>query len=112
MARRPTGAAPLTFALQAQLLAAGDPCRDLRGDLAFLGDASRAAAGVTRLGDDAATAPTLRAGACDGKESLLEADLSLTAALRAHGRRGSRRRTRAAARLAALLPRNLNRRFG
>ena len=51
--------------------------------LRSLRDAAGAAARRARLGDDLAGAAALRAGARDGEEALLEADLALAAALRA-----------------------------
>src|SRR5437899_12322055 len=92
------GAARFAFALQPKLLAGGDACRDLDGDLALALDAAGAPAARARFGDDAARSAALRAGARDREEALLIADLALAAAVRADGRRRSRRRARAVAR--------------
>src|SRR5438552_1950807 len=109
---RTAGAPGFAFALQAQLLTSRDAGRNLHGDLAILRHTSGAAARLARVRDRLARAAALRAGACDGEESLLRAHLSLSAAEIADGRRRSGRRARAFARLAVFLARNLDRGFG
>ena len=82
VAGRAAGAAGFALALQAELLTGRDAGRDLDGDLPLARDAARAAARVARLGDCPAGAAALRARARDREEALLEAHLSLAAALR------------------------------
>src|SRR4029077_14969768 len=81
MACRSAGRSRFAFALQPQLLAGGDPRRNLDRDLALLRHLSGTVAGRARLGDDLAGAAALRAGARDGEEALLEAHLTLAVAL-------------------------------
>ena len=62
MAGRSAGGPGFAFALQPQLLAGGDPGRNLDRDLALFRHAAGAAARRARLGDDlAAVAAALRA---------------------------------------------------
>src|SRR5436853_3009191 len=82
MAGRSAGGSRFPFALETELLASGDPGRNLHRDLALLRDASGAVARGARLGDDLAGAAALRAGARDGEEALLEPYLTLPTALR------------------------------
>src|SRR5688500_16184978 len=107
-------ARPSTFALasEPQTLAGGDAGRHADGELPLLDLPARALARGARLGDDAARSAALAAGAGDGEETLLVAQLPATVALRA-GRR-LRPRCRAAARtgVARLLPRDLDSRLG
>ena len=112
VARRAAGGAVLALAVQAQALAGRDAGGNLRRDLALAADASGAAAGLARLADDLAGAAARRAGARDGQEALLEAQLARAVALRADFRRAAGRRAGAAAGLAGLLARNLDRRLG
>src|SRR5439155_9671317 len=97
---RTAGRSRFAFALQPQLLSGGDARRNLHRDLPFPRHASRPAALLARVGDDPSRAAALRAGPRHGEESLLEADLTLTAALRTRTRRRSGRRACAVARLA------------
>ena len=75
--------AVLALAGQAQALAGGDAGRNLHLELALSRRAAVAAARHARLGDDAAGAAAVAAGAGDGEEALLVADLAEPAALRA-----------------------------
>src|SRR6185295_388317 len=106
------GGAPFAFTLQPKLLSGRDAGGDLDGELAFLRDASGAAAGLARLGDDLPGPAALRTGPRHGEKTLLGSDLSLALALLACARARSGRRARAAAGLAVLLTRNLDRRLG
>src|SRR6185503_16889547 len=106
------GRTGFAFAVQPQLLAGGDAGGNLDGDLAIARHPSGAVATLARLGDDLAGATALRAGARDGEEALLIANLALALALRAGGGVRPGRRSSAVTLLAALLPRNLHARFG
>ena len=92
IAGRSAGGPVFTLAVQPQALAGGDPGGNLRGDLAIAPDASRAPARLARLADHAAGAAAVRAGARNGQESLLEAQLARALAVPAHfrGAAGSR----------------------
>src|SRR4051812_1943993 len=112
IARRSAGRAVFPFAVEAQPLPGRDAGRDLRGELAFAGDPTRAPARLARLADDAAGAAARRTGARDGQEPLLEAELPGALALLAHFGRAARGRTRSAAGFAGLFARDLNRGLG
>src|SRR3989454_6057702 len=111
MAGGTAGGSGLAFTLQTQLLSRRDARRNLDRDLALVRHATRAAAPLARVGDDLSRATALRARPRDGEEALLEADLSLAAALRALTRRRARRRAGSVTGLAVLLSRDLDRRF-
>src|SRR5437870_153724 len=112
VSRRTAGTASFTFTLQAQLLAARDPSRNLDRNLALFRHPSGAATGVARLREGSTRTAALGTRRCDGEEALLTANLPLTATERADDGRASRRCARTAARFAGFVARNLNRRLG
>src|SRR3989442_1654573 len=85
--------------------------RELLRRLHLHGREQIAAARLARVGDDLSRATALRARPRDGEEALLEADLSLAAALRALTRRRARRRAGSVTGRAVLLSWDLDRRF-
>ena len=96
------------FTLKPDLLAIGNPRRNLDAELPLARDAPFAVAGVAWLRDHASGPAALGTRSRDGEESLREPDLALPLALRACGGRGPRLRAGAAAGLARFVPRNLD----
>src|SRR5215204_2042098 len=112
IARGAARAAVLAFAVDAEALPGGNARRDLRGYLPLASDATRAAAGLARLGDHLPGAPARGAGARDRQKALLETLLAAAAAGAARLGRRSCRRAGARAGLARLFAGNLDRRLG
>src|SRR5690606_3068789 len=80
IARRPAVGTRLAIARRADAHAIVDAGRDLHFERLVALDASGAAAGRARLGDDLAAAMAFRAGLLDAEEALLHAHLAVAGA--------------------------------
>ena len=112
IARRAAGRAGFAFASSRSRWPVAMPAGILTVSFRSCATRPGAAAGRARLGDDLARPAALAAGARDGEEALLIAELPAPVALRAGRRPRARRRAGAVARLALLGAGNLDRRLG
>src|SRR5579864_3609489 len=100
--------APLPFAREANACAFLDARRNIDCKRALLLHMARACASLAGIADEPAGAAEVWAGALDGEEALLRADLPRSRAARALLRFGARLRTRAAAAFACNRTRHLD----